>query len=95
MVKDTHHANLGYLFIILMTITSFKTPAVILGRRNWQILHTVGMYYLWLSFLVGFSSRLTESWWIYTPFTFGLLLAVILRLVSTNKQILTKWIHHA
>ncbi|MEM7759473.1 MAG: hypothetical protein AAF298_15305 [Cyanobacteria bacterium P01_A01_bin.40] len=87
MVKDNHHANLGYVFLILMTITSFKRPAAILGGRNWRILHTVGMYYLWLSFLVGFSTRLSESWLIYTPFTSVLLLAIVLRPISTKKKL--------
>lgn len=91
LVKDNHSANLGYLFIILMVITSFKRPAAILSSRNWRILHTVGMYYLWLSFLVAFSGRLTESWLIYAPFTLILLLAIILRLVLTNKKISKKW----
>ncbi|MEM8675324.1 MAG: hypothetical protein AAGF83_15835 [Cyanobacteria bacterium P01_G01_bin.67] len=93
LVRDNHHANFSYLFIILMAITSFKRPAATIGRRNWRILHTVGMYCLWLSFLVGFSTRLSESWLIYASFTIVLLLAVILRFVSKNKQIFKKWIH--
>ena len=79
MVRDNLDANLGYGFILLMTVTSFKRPAAILGRRNWRILHTVGMYYLWLSFTVAFSMRLSESWLIYTPFVLILILAVVLR----------------
>lgn len=87
MVRDNLDANLGYLFIVLMTITSFKRPAAILGRRNWCILHTVGMYYLWLSFAVGFGSRLSESWIIYPPFVLMLLGAIILRFVSAKKKL--------
>lgn len=82
MVRDNHGGNLGYLFILMMTITSFEAPAAILGRRNWRILHTVGMYYLWLSFTFSFSQRLHESWLIYTPFTVVLILALGLRLIS-------------
>lgn len=81
MVRDNHGANLGYLFIILMTITSFERPAALLGRRNWRILHTVGMYYLWLSFTYAFSERLHESWLIYIPFVALLLLGLGLRLI--------------
>lgn len=80
MVRDNYGANLGYMFIILMTITSFKRPAAILGRRNWQTLHTVGIYYLWLSFMVAFSERLVESWLFYTPWVLILISALILRL---------------
>ena len=86
MVRDNHGATLGYVFILLMTITSFKSPAAILGRRNWKILHTVGMYYLWLSFTIAFSERLNESWFIYIPFVTVLILALILRLIQRNRK---------
>ena len=86
MVRDNLDANLGYAFIILMTITSFKRPAAILGRRNWRILHTLGMYYLWLSFIVAFSTRLRESWLIYPPFVLALILGLILRLIPKKKN---------
>ena len=86
MVRDNHLATLGYIFIILMSITSFKRPAAILGRRNWRILHTVGMYYLWLSFTFSFGKRLTESWLIYSPFVVVLVLAFILRLLPFKQR---------
>ena len=84
MVRDNHLASLGYVFIILMTITSFKRPADILGKRNWRILHAVGMYYLWLSFIVAFAERLTASWLIYFPFVFALILGFLLRFVTAK-----------
>ena len=87
MVRDNHGANLGYLFIILMTITSFSRPAAILGRRGWRILHTVGMYYLWLSFTVAFSERLNESWLLYSPFVSALILVLIVRFVPSRPKI--------
>jgi len=87
MVRDNHGANLGYLFIILMTITSFPRPAAILGRRGWRILHTVGMYYLWLSFTVAFSERLNESWLLYSPFISALILVLIVRFVPSRPKI--------
>lgn len=87
MVRDNHGANLGYMFIILMTITSFKRPAAILGRRNWQTLHTVGIYYLWLSFMVAFSEKLVESWPFYTPWVLILISALILRLTALVKRV--------
>lgn len=86
MVRDNHLASLGYIFIILMTITSFKRPAAILGKRNWRILHTIGMYYLWLSFISSFAKRLSESWLIYSPFVFILTLAFLLRFVPNQKR---------
>jgi methionine sulfoxide reductase heme-binding subunit len=76
---DNHGGNLGYFFIIAMTITSFSTPAEILGDRGWKILHTVGMYYLWLAFIYSFIGRLTESMLIYLPFVILLTIAIALR----------------
>ena len=77
--RDNLDASLGYVFIILMVITSFPLPAAILGRRNWKILHTLGMYYLWLSFTVAFGSRIAESWLFYLPVTVILIVALMLR----------------
>ena len=83
---DSHGGNLGYLFIIAMTITSFRYPASFLGERGWQILHTVGMYYLWLAFIYSFSNRLDESLLIYLPFVSLLIIAIALRLVRVFNQ---------
>jgi hypothetical protein len=78
---DNHGGNLGYFFIIAMTITSFSYPASFLGDRGWKILHTVGMYYLWLAFIVTFSEKLGESMIIYVPFVSLLIMAIALRLI--------------
>lgn len=90
MVRDNHGANLGYGFIILMTITSFPGTISILSKRGWKILHTVGMYYLWLSFTVAFSEKLAESWLLYFPFVFALILGLILRFLPTIKNKLVR-----
>ena len=87
MVRDNHGANLGYLFIILMTITSFERPATLLGRRGWKILHTVGMYYLWLSFTVAFSEKILESWLIYFPFMAALIIGLLLRFIPLKRRL--------
>lgn len=86
MVRDNHLAILGYVFIILMAATSFKRPAAVLGRRNWRILHTLGMYYLWLSFTFSFAKRLSESYPIYFPFVSLLILALGLRLLVRKNR---------
>lgn len=86
MVRDNFGANLGYIFILLMTITSFKRPAAVLGRRNWKILHTLGMYYLWLSFTVAFVEKLAESWLFYAPWVAMSISALIFRLLMLVKR---------
>ncbi len=83
-VKTDHGGTLGYLFIILMTITSFRITADWLGDRLWRILHTVGMYYLWLAFIYAFSLRLFAGSVIYFPFWLLLVFAIILRLLPSK-----------
>jgi sulfoxide reductase heme-binding subunit YedZ len=42
-----------YTVILAMLITSFTGPARRLGRRAWNILHTVGLYILFMGFLLS------------------------------------------
>ena len=83
-LSNNHGGNLGYFFIIAMTATSFPSTAALLGHRNWKILHTVGMYYLWLAFIYTFSYGLQESLSIYLPFVSLLAIAFLLRLIVTS-----------
>ena len=83
-LANSHGGNLGYFFIITMAFTSFKTTATFLGERGWKILHTVGMYYLWLAFIYTFSSRISESIAIYLPFILLLAVAMLFRLAALS-----------
>jgi methionine sulfoxide reductase heme-binding subunit len=58
--------EIGYAFIVAMTVTSFDTSAAWLGRRAWKILHTTGAWYLWLVFLLSYLSRAVHDahYWI-------------------------------
>jgi methionine sulfoxide reductase heme-binding subunit len=38
-------AILGYVFLGLMAVTSFRWTAGAIGRRAWRVLHTAGMHY--------------------------------------------------
>ena len=49
--------GLAYVFIALMTITSFDSTAPLISRRAWSILHTFGAYYIWLIFASSYFSR--------------------------------------
>ncbi len=67
-----------------MTATSFERTTAWLNRlhqRAWKILHTVGMYYLWLAFTYAFSTNLAKSM-LYLPFVILLVLAMMLRLFA-------------
>ncbi|PSB04333.1 hypothetical protein [Merismopedia glauca] len=76
--------HLGYIFIIAMTATSFNQTCAWLGERGWHILHGVGMYYLWLAFMVTFSDSLAISP-IYVIFVSLLSVAMGLRLLALTK----------
>jgi methionine sulfoxide reductase heme-binding subunit len=46
--------GIAYVFIALMTATSFDTTAAWLGPRRWWQLHLTGAYYNWLIFALSF-----------------------------------------
>ena len=49
--------GLGYLVILAMAATSFDRTAARLGRRAWGMLHTAGIWFLWLSFTLFYGRR--------------------------------------
>ncbi len=59
--------GLAYVFLALMTATSFDRTAAWLGPRRWQQLHTTGAYYNWFIFAQSFF-RLAFQSAIYSPF---------------------------
>lgn len=89
--RDFHHiaynfgGHLGYIFLIAMTVTSFNQSRAWLGERGWHILHGVGMYYLWIAFILTFSDGLSISP-IYALFVSLLVLAMGLRLLALTKR---------
>jgi hypothetical protein len=40
-----------------MTLTSFDRTAAWIGPRAWRILHTTGVYYIWLIFFISYLPR--------------------------------------
>jgi hypothetical protein len=78
--------TLGYIFLIAMTVTSFKRPAAWIGQPAWKILHTTGMHYFWLGFTLEFSLRISQSMFIYLPLSVLLVVAMMLRLVAPRMQ---------
>lgn len=53
--------GIAYVFIALMSLTSFDRTAAWVGPRAWKILHTSGAWYLWISFMIAFGKRLPMS----------------------------------
>lgn len=59
--------GLAYVFVALMTLTSFDRTAAWLGPRRWRQLHVTGAYYNWFIFAQSFFRMVTKSP-IYWPF---------------------------
>lgn len=50
-------AGAAYVFIAVMTATSFDRTAAWLGPRRWRLLHLVGGWYIWVTFAVAVGKR--------------------------------------
>ncbi|MBB6093692.1 DMSO/TMAO reductase YedYZ heme-binding membrane subunit [Povalibacter uvarum] len=77
--------GLAYVFLTLMTITSFAGPRRLIGERGWSILHTTGLYYIWLIFLNSYVSRAVMDV-SYTPYALALIIAIGLRIAFWFKR---------
>jgi methionine sulfoxide reductase heme-binding subunit len=49
--------SIGYLFIVLLTLTSFVTPARLIGPQNWKKLHRTGVWFIAVIFAASFLTR--------------------------------------
>lgn len=78
-------AVLGYVFLTAMTVTSFPITAKAIGRRAWRILHTAGMHYFWLAFMMEFALRALSNW-IYFVLTVLVTLVMAIRLWPRPKR---------
>ncbi|MEE3326305.1 MAG: hypothetical protein VX252_03155 [Myxococcota bacterium] len=47
LLRDVIEGVVGYAFLILMVITSFRPGRRQLSRKQWRVLHTSGIYFLW------------------------------------------------
>lgn len=46
-LSDAVEGVVGYSFLILMTLTSFKFARSRISPQNWKLLHNAGIYWLW------------------------------------------------
>jgi len=49
--------SVGYLMIVLLTVTSFTTPARLVGPKNWKRLHRAGVWFIAVIFAASFLTR--------------------------------------
>ena len=66
--------GLAYLFIAAMSITSFDAAVAWIGAARWKLLHLIGLYYIWISFVITFGKRI--------PMSTGYALPVLLLLLA-------------
>ena len=59
--------GLAYAVILAMAATSFDRTAAWLGPRRWRVLHRLGVWYIWVSFLVAFGKRIPENGAYWVP----------------------------
>ncbi|MEL7449964.1 MAG: hypothetical protein AAFN78_12195 [Pseudomonadota bacterium] len=46
-LRDELEGSTGYLFLAAMVVTSFRAARKTLSARQWRLLHTSGVYFLW------------------------------------------------
>jgi methionine sulfoxide reductase heme-binding subunit len=72
--------GLGFAFIAAMTATSFDRTAAWIGPTAWRSLHTIGVYYIALSFLyLEVSAAISDPF--YRPFAVFAALILIIRFI--------------
>ena len=77
--------SIGYLFLLLLTLTSFKAPIRLLGGRAWKALHSTGMWVLAGVFCLSFYKRIPMGGWY--PLAFALMFsAMALKLTAKLAQ---------
>ncbi|MGE8464638.1 putative sulfite oxidase subunit YedZ [compost metagenome] len=67
--------TIGYLFLALLTLTSFKAPMRVLGANTWKALHCIGMWVLAGVFCLSFYKRIPMAGWY--PVAFALMFSAI------------------
>lgn len=53
--------GIAYLFIALLATTSFDRAVAALGPRNWQRVHIIGIWVIWISFVFTNGKRIPAS----------------------------------
>ncbi|CAM3855221.1 hypothetical protein [Bordetella tumulicola] len=75
----------GYLFIILMALTSFQGPASLIGPVAWKRLHATGMWVIVAVFCYSYFMRIPMDSVYAIPYSI-LAAAVVVRLLGKQAQ---------
>jgi DMSO/TMAO reductase YedYZ heme-binding membrane subunit len=71
--------GVGFVLLALMTATSFDRPAAALGRRAWRVLHTTGVWTLFVIFAASYAAL--AYWILVAPLLAIAALRIWLRLI--------------
>jgi sulfoxide reductase heme-binding subunit YedZ len=90
-VRATLMDVIGFIFLLMMTLTSFRWGARYLSRTNWRRLHKMGVYAIWLvATLIYFHGVRVGAGPMYRAFLGVLLVAWMLRIAAWGRQRLSK-----
>lgn len=80
---------IAYLFILLMTVTSFDVVSKKMRGTSWKTLHAAGGYYIWLIFFLAYLKRLGKEdilfYLLFTLLVFAIILKIIVKIVKRPK----------
>ena len=86
-VKATALDAIGLVFLLLLTLTSFRSFARHLSRVNWRRLHKTGVYVIWLVATAIYFHSVREGWGLFYRVVFAVLLAAwVLRAAAWAKK---------
>jgi sulfoxide reductase heme-binding subunit YedZ len=85
--KATALDLIGFVFLLLLTLTSFRPFARHLSRANWRRLHKTGVYAIWLVASAIYFHGVREGWGLVYDVPFTVLLAAwALRVAAWAKK---------
>jgi DMSO/TMAO reductase YedYZ heme-binding membrane subunit len=77
--------SVGYVFVVLMMLTSSTGAVRLLGHRRWLALHKTGMYVLWGIFVFSYAPRAVMAP-AYIPLVALLLAPFALRIAASARR---------
>ncbi|VVP74810.1 hypothetical protein PS934_00118 [Pseudomonas fluorescens] len=77
--------SVGYVFIFLLTLTSFPVAIQRLGTRTWQHVHSIGTWVVAVVFCLSYFKRILVSPWYALAFAV-IVAAMVLKLVVNTRR---------
>lgn len=78
--------GLGYALIIALAATSSQRAVACLGEHRWSMLHTRGVWFLAVFFVINFGRRAVHRPEAYWPYMALILAAIALRLIAKRRR---------